>query len=98
MPETKPLPPDTSQQEDICSWSAVWYSVRSRLAEWKRGGGPFSVALVGLDGKEQLRQCHGEAAYETVLPPSAGRSSRQSGKWTSWLCGKTTASPSCVHA
>lgn len=65
-PAAKPSAQDNCPADDFCSWSALWHSARSRLAEWKRGGSSLCVALIGLDDQDVLRRRHGEAALEAA--------------------------------
>ena len=85
-PKTKSLEPaalsesqdarDAMNFKDIgtfnwCDRAMLCQQVRQRIGEWKRGGPPFSLIMVKVDGGEEIALRHGRGARELVLHAAA---------------------------
>jgi diguanylate cyclase len=52
----------------VCSRSAYCHTLRSRLAEWKRGGSSFTIALVSIDQSTELTQRFSTHEQSYLIP------------------------------
>ena len=50
-----------------CDGVMLFWYIRQRLAEWKRGGDPFCVLAVDVDNSEQLVQSYGLVALHFMM-------------------------------
>ena len=68
--------------------------VRNRMAEWKRGGPAFSVALIEVEPAWRARgRIAGQSARELARGRPPGISWQRSAKWMCWAATRPTASP-----
>lgn len=62
--ESAPVPADPVSIPELLSRTALCQHVRTRVAEWRRGGPPISLVLVELDQYEVASRQHGPQAAE----------------------------------
>jgi diguanylate cyclase len=62
--ESQPVPADPVAIPELLSRTALCQHVRTRVAEWKRGGPPISLVLVELDQYDAAARQYGPQAAE----------------------------------
>ncbi len=56
-----------STRANWCDGAMLFWSIRQRLAEWKRGGEPFCVLAIDVDGSSQMAQSYGIVALHFMM-------------------------------
>jgi diguanylate cyclase (GGDEF)-like protein len=67
-----PPPPRAEQLDRLTDRTSFCQHLRQRIAEWKRGGGTFSVILIGIDGYDESPRVGQPSSSDSILQ-SVGR-------------------------